>query len=171
MILEYQESRKQEDKETRLKYLKEAEKWYQKGADFAHANRYTLLRAVYEGVLGNVLFDRLQLEAREGEKIKLEPAFDRYLEECRWGAHFEKRRFFRSLDLLMQRFSLLNSDEIRYYIGYIRQKWEEYAQEGKLPGQDGKEQKGEFSALTSEYLDDMRNFCDLVEEFSEYIAS
>jgi hypothetical protein len=103
--------------------------------------------------------------------VRLEPAFDRYLEECRWGAHFEKRRFFRSLDLLMQRFSLLSSDEIRYYVGYMRQKWEQYAQEGKLPGQGEDWPEGELPAVTSEYLDDMRDFCNLVEDFSEYIAS
>jgi len=171
MILEYQESRKQEHTEKRLQYLKKAQSWYQKGAPIAHANGYTLLRAVYEGVLGNVLFDRLILEAREGEKARLEQAFDRYVEECRWGAHFEKRRFFRSLDLLMQRLSLLSSDEIRYYTGYVRHKWEQYAEEGKLPGQDGNKREGDLSALTTEYVSDMQDFCDLVEDFSEYIAT
>lgn len=171
MILEYQESRKQQDRDKRLKYLSEAERWYRQGAQIVHQNEYTLLQAVYEGMLGNTLFDRLRLQARAGEKADLIPAFDRYLEECRWGAHFEKRRFFRSLDLLMQRLSLLNSDQIRYYIGYMRQKWDQYKREGKLPGQDGRGQESGLSAITSEYIDDMHNFCDLVEEFSEYIAS
>ena len=163
MILEYQESRReQKANQERFDYLDKAETWYRTGVQITRDNNYTLLLAVYEGVLGNVLFDRLRLEARGGEQVRLEPAFDQFLEECRWGAHFEKRRFFRSLDLLMQRLSLLNSDEVRYYVGYMRDKWAEYDQEGKLPSQAG---------ATSEYVDDMRNFCDLVEEFSEYIAS
>jgi len=165
MILAYQESQKQGQVEERLRYLRETEGWYRKGAEIAHDNNYTLLQSVYEGVLGNVFFDRARLEARTGEKTKLEPAFDQYLEECRWGAHVDKRRFFRSLDLLMRRLSLLSSDEIRYYVEYMRQEWTRYAQEGKLPGQ------GSASTLTSEYIRDMQHFCDLVEDFSEYIAS
>jgi hypothetical protein len=65
----------------------------------------------------------------------------------------------------MRRLSLLSSDEIRYYVEYMRQEWTRYAQEGKLPGQ------GSASTLTSEYIRDMQHFCDLVEDFSEYIAS
>jgi len=172
-ILEYQESRKEKEKDRRLQHLKAAEKWYQEGTRITRANHYRLLQSVYEGVMGNVQFDQLRIMAQAGEKVNLEPAFDRYAEECRWGAYLEKRRFYRSLDLLTQRFSLLSSDEIRYYAGYMWQKWEQYARAGQLPGQDedehGKEE--ELPALAAEYLADMRSFCDLVEDFSEYIAS
>jgi tetratricopeptide (TPR) repeat protein len=167
MILEYQESLGQTDKAKRLEYLERAETWYQKGAQYAHANRYALLQAVYEGMRGNVLFDRLVLEAGEGEDAKLEPAFDQYLEECRWDAYFEERRFFRSLDLLMQRLSNLTSDEIRYYKRYMLENWERYAEEGKLPGQM---QDGQYSEIAEEYVNHMREFCKLVEDFSEYTA-
>jgi len=168
MISEYQESRKLEDKAERLKYLERAEAWYQEGARYAHDNGYALLQAVYEGMRGNVLFDRTMMEASEGKELDLRPAFDQYLEECRWDAHFEERRFFRSLDFLMQRLSSLTSDEIRYYSRYMLENWEQYAKEGKLPGEG---QEGQCSEIAAEYVDHMRSFCQLVEDFSEYIAT
>jgi tetratricopeptide (TPR) repeat protein len=168
IILEYQESREFGDKVERLKYLKRAEAWYQEGAKYAHENGYALLQAVYEGIKGNILFDRLMLETGKGEEVDLRPVFDQYLEECRWDAHFEERRFFRSLDLLMPRLSNLTSDEIRYYNNYILENWEQYAEEGKLPGQG---QEGKYSEIAAEYVNHMRRFCQLVEDFSEYIAT
>jgi hypothetical protein len=173
MILEYQEYRENRSQGHRQaeEHLKKAQEWYEKGAKIAHENSYILLQAVYEGMLGNVLFDQLMEENRRDGEFRLEPAFDRYLEECWWGAHFEKRRFFRSLDLLIQRLSLLNASEIRHYIRYIRQKWEQLARGGRLPSQDGSKGDRENLVLAAEYVTDMQNFCDLVEEFSEDIAS
>jgi tetratricopeptide (TPR) repeat protein len=168
MILEYDESRKVENESEKFKYFEEAEKWYQIGAKYAHDNDYALLQAVYEGVCGNVLFDRLMLEAGQEKEVDLRPAFDQYLEECRWDTHFEERRFFRSLDLVMPRLSNLSSDEIRYYNRYILEKWEQYAEEDKLVG---RMQEGQRSEIAVEYVNHMRRFCQLVEDFSEYIAT
>ena len=167
MILEYEESRKRQTAAGRLASLAEAEQWYLAGARFAHENGYALLQAVYEGVLGNILFDRLGVEAGDGAAVDLKPAFNRYLEECRWDSHFEKRRFFRSLDLLMQRLSTLSRDEISYYNEYLNNTWKEFADAGKLPGREG---SGQRSAETEEYVRHMEDFCRRVEEFSEYIA-
>jgi len=168
MILEYQESRKLEDRTERLRYLERAEGWYQEGAKYAHDRSYALLQAVYEGMRGNVVFDRLILESGEGKEVDLRPAFDQYLEECRWDAFFEERRFFRSLDLLMPRLSNLTSDEIRHYNKYILENWERYAEEGKLPGQG---QERQYSEVAAEYVSHMQRFCQLVEDFSEYIGT
>jgi hypothetical protein len=168
MILEYQESRKIEDRAERLAYLDKAEEWYRKGAGYAHDNGYALLQAVFEGVRGNVLFDRAKLESGAGGEPDLEPAFDQYLEECRWDAYYEERRFFRSLDLLMQRLSTLNGDQIRRYNRYVRDNWVRYAEEGKLPGESS---GGAYSETATEYVSHMNRFCQLVEDFSEYIAT
>jgi hypothetical protein len=119
-------------------------------------------------VRGNVLFDRAGLEAGPGGEPVLEPAFDQYLEECRWDAYFEERRFFRSLDLLMQRLSTLNGDQIRRYNRYVRDNWARYAKEGKLPGESS---GGAYSETATEYVSHMNRFCQLVEDFSEYIAT
>ncbi len=168
MILEYQESCKAEDQAQRLAYLEGAEEWYHKGAGYAHDNGYALLQAVFEGVRGNILFDRAKLKAGAGGEPDLEPAFDQYLEECRWDAYYEERRFFRSLDLLMQRLSTLNGDQIRRYNRYIRENWVRCADEGKLPGESS---GGAYSETAIEYVSHMNRFCHLVEDFSEYIAT
>jgi tetratricopeptide (TPR) repeat protein len=167
MNVEYQESRKRTDPAEQLFYLEKAEGWYREGAHYAHDNGYALLQSVYEGMRGNVLFDRAIVEAGEGE-VDLRPAFDQYLEELRWDTHYEVRRFFRSLDLLMQRLSPLTSDDIRYYSRYLLENWEQYAKEGKLPGE---EQERQYSVSAEQYVKHMRTFCQRVEDFSEYIAS
>lgn len=167
MILEYQETMNARDVGEQMQYLDAAERWYQAGAHHAHDNGYALLQAVFEGVMGNVIFDRATLRAGEKGQGDLRPAFDRFLEECRWDAHFEERRFFRSLDFLMQRLSTLNSDEVRYYNNYILEKWQSFVREGKLPGEAP---AGQYYGTAEEYISHMQRFCRLVEDFSEYIA-
>jgi tetratricopeptide (TPR) repeat protein len=167
MILEYQESREPEGSNERIKYFDKAEEWYEAGAEYAHENGYALLQSVYEGIRGNILFDRVMIEASQGKEVDLRLAFDQFLEECRWDVHFEERRFFRSLDLLMQRLSGLTSDEIRHYNDYLLRDWKRRAQKGELPGEA---QDGQYSDIAAEYVGHMERFCQLVEDFSEYIA-
>ncbi|MBN2145922.1 MAG: hypothetical protein JW726_00985 [Anaerolineales bacterium] len=161
MILEYQEDQDSDNSQQRLAHLEIAEQWYQKAIAIANSNHYVLLQAVCEGVLGNILFDKARLQTRKGQKPDLRPAFDQYLIECYFDTFFERRRFFRSLDFLMRRLGRLSSDEIRDYIDYIYTRWQDFAAHGVYSS-------GE--PVSAEYLDDMNQFCKLVEGFSEYIA-
>jgi len=165
LILEYQESQSIQDKVERMDHLAKAESWYHRGVEIAKDNAYVLLRAVYEGIFGNILFDRLLLQAGVDERPDLKPAFDQYLEECFWDTRFEKRRFFRSLDFLVRRLSELTSDEIRHYVGYMRERWQAYENEGRFKLTSFYANSGE-----AEYMAEMKYFCSLMEEFSEYIA-
>jgi len=172
MILEYQEHSAAQDPAERLAHLDAAEKWYTKGMEIALQNQYILLLAVFEGVEGNILFDRLTLLARGRKKPDLEPAFTHYLEECRWDTYYEKRRFFRSLDLLMRRLSVMSSDEVLHYVDFLRARWIELDHQQKLPrlASNGPADSSAQAGAHSEYLVDMDYFCNLMEEFSEYIA-
>jgi hypothetical protein len=63
----------------------------------------------------------------------------------------------------MRRLSQLSSDEIREYNAFLRRRWPEI----KAKSFDGKyEEPSNFA----EYVKDMDYFCDLVEEFSDYLA-
>ena len=169
MILDYEESRKPEDQTERLAYLSKADDWYEQGAVYAHDNGYALLQSVFEGIRGNIRFDRAMLQVDQGKELDLVPAFDQFLEECLWDAHYEERHFFRSLDLLMQRMSRLSSDDIRHYSRYLRENWEQRARAGKLPGEAKAAQP--YSKTAATYVSHMERFCQLVEDFSEYIAT
>lgn len=168
MILEYQQNSRSTDPAQRKACLEKVEEWYRKGVHIAHDNRYTLLQAVYEGVLGNVLFDRAMLSAKAGREANIRPAFDQYLKECYYDSFYEKRRFFRSLDFLMRRLSRLSSEEIKDYAKYIREQWLKLARDGLQATLDSVEQTQ--GGVRAEYIEEMNDFCNLVEDFSEYIA-
>jgi tetratricopeptide (TPR) repeat protein len=102
-----------------------AERHYDRGRQIAKGQGYVALESVYEGVRGNIAFER-------GDYDK---AFHQYLNECRLAAQHKSARLERALNQVVAgRISQLASEsDRRKYADYLIDEWRRLSLDNEFP--------------------------------------